>query len=63
MGTWVTDILSAISSFFTTLYTVHTPGGGTTGTAANNPILLCVLLPVVTGIAAFAVRLIKRRKG
>lgn len=61
MSEWVTTIISAISSFFTTLYTVNTDESAV-ATLAGNPILACVLIPVVGGIAAFCTRLAKKRK-
>lgn len=61
MSDWVTTIITAISQFFTTLYTVN--AGNSTNVLDLNPILLCVLLPVVGGVAAFCTRLVKRRKG
>jgi hypothetical protein len=60
LGDWVTTIISSIGDMFSALYHVNNADGGPT--LAINPILACVLLPVVSGIAAFAVRLIKRRK-
>lgn len=61
MSDWITTILSAISSFFTSLYTVNPSTGDVTAITAN-PLLMCVLIPVVGGIAAFAIRLVKRAR-
>lgn len=60
MSDWITTILGAITSFFTTLYTVNT--GDNLNLATGNPILMCVLIPVVSGIAAFCVKLTKRAR-
>lgn len=62
MSDWVTTILSAISSLFTSLYTVYNSAGEGTANLASNPILACILLPVVGGVAAFCVRLAKRAR-
>lgn len=62
MSEWVTTIISAISTLFTSLYTVNDAAGANTPTLASNPILACILLPVVSGVAVFCVKLAKRRK-
>lgn len=61
MADWVTTIIGAITSFFTTLYTVI-PNGANGPLDATNPILMCILIPVVSGVAAFCVRLAKRSR-
>ena len=51
MGDWVTTILSAIGSMFTTMYD-----------SENTVLAYCMLIPVVGGIAAFCTRLAKRSR-
>lgn len=61
MAEWITTILSAIGSLFTSLYTVQVTGNNENPLGAN-PILACILIPVVGGIAAFCIRLAKRAR-
>lgn len=51
MGDWVTTILSAIGSMFTTMYD-----------SENTVLAYCMLIPVVGGIASFCTRLAKRSR-
>lgn len=51
MSEWVTTILSAIGSMFTTMYDPE-----------NTVLAYCMLIPVVGGIAAFCTRLAKRSR-
>lgn len=62
MSEWITTILGAITSFFTSLYHVNVIDGTTQQQITANPILMCVLIPVVSGIAAFCIRLAKRSR-
>lgn len=49
MSDWVTSILGAIGTMFTSLYDTE-----------NAVLCYCVLIPVVGGIASFCTRLVKR---
>lgn len=49
MSEWVTTILSAVGTMFTSMYD-----------SENTVLAYCILIPVVGGIASFCTRLAKR---